>query len=168
MYELKAQILRDAGNFDQAVEIYEDVIEKVNNDDRLEKKIRDEFADDIRYMLSGVYVDMKKIDKAADQLKDAVEEKAGQREYNNDLGFIWADNDMNLEESETLIRKAIDLDKKERKKLNPELKDDKDNASYLDSLGWVLYSRRSTRTPCCRYRRRSSRRKGNTWKSTII
>src|SRR6202163_3355053 len=39
-----------------------------------------------------------------------------------------------------MIRKAIDEERKQRKK-DPELKpeEDKDNAAYLDSLGWVLY-----------------------------
>ena len=38
-------------------------------------------------------------------------------------------------------RKAIEEDKKQRLKANPDMKPDdvKDNASYLDSLGWVLF-----------------------------
>ena len=61
--------------------------------------------------------------------------------FNNDLGFIWADRGLNLPESEKLIRKAIDEDRKARRKANPELKpeEDRDNAAYLDSLGWVLF-----------------------------
>src|SRR5262249_41690714 len=63
--------------------------------------------------------------------------------YNNDLGYIWADHDMNLEEAEKLIRKALEEDKKQRR-ANPELdaEDDHDNAAYLDSMGWVLYKRK--------------------------
>src|SRR5262249_16195314 len=60
--------------------------------------------------------------------------------YMNDLGFIWADHDMNLDEAEKMIRKAIDLDKKKRKD-NPELGEG-DNGAYLDSLGWVLYKQK--------------------------
>ena len=64
--------------------------------------------------------------------------------YLNDLGFIWADHDMKFEESEKLIRKALDLDKTAREKALKEGKIDEEtakqeNAAYLDSLGWVLF-----------------------------
>jgi len=142
MLELKADVLRTAGKYEEAVEIYNDVIARVVKDKRLEQEIRDDFADDVRYTLSGVYIEMKQVEKAADQLKTLLKKKPDNPTYNNDLGFIWADHDMNLEESENLIRKALEEDKKIRKKTNPELKDDKDNPSYLDSLGWVLYKRK--------------------------
>jgi tetratricopeptide (TPR) repeat protein len=54
---------------------------------------------------------------------------------------------MNLDESEKLIRKALELDKAERKKLKDQGlidgEDDKENAAYLDSLGWVLYKKKN-------------------------
>src|SRR5207245_655211 len=62
--------------------------------------------------------------------------------YNNDLGFIWADHDMNLDEAEKLIRKAIVEEKKLRKKAGVPMAEDKDNAAYLDSLGWVLFKKK--------------------------
>src|SRR5262249_22454317 len=59
-------------------------------------------------------------------------------------GFIWADHDMKLDESEKLIRKAIEQDRKDRKKIEGLTPDeDKDNAAYLDSLGWVLFKKRN-------------------------
>src|SRR5262249_24712791 len=63
--------------------------------------------------------------------------------YYNDLGYIWADRGQNLEESEKLIRKALDLDRK-RRKAQPNLKpeEDRDNGAYLDSLGWVLFKQK--------------------------
>src|SRR5262249_38730474 len=56
----------------------------------------------------------------------------------------WADHDMNLAESEKLIRKAIEEDRRQRRKANPDLKPelDKDNPAYLDSLGWVLFKQK--------------------------
>jgi uncharacterized protein HemY len=53
-----------------------------------------------------------------------------------------ADHDRNLDEAERLIRKAIELDRKERRQgaLKPE--QDKDNPAYLDSLGWVLFKQK--------------------------
>ena len=46
---------------------------------------------------------------------------------------------MNLDEAEKLVRKALAEDKKLRKK---EGKPYKDNAAYLDSLGWVLFKQK--------------------------
>jgi len=48
---------------------------------------------------------------------------------------------MKLDESEKLIKEALDLDKKEKEKAKAEGKLDEvtENAAYLDSLGWVYY-----------------------------
>jgi uncharacterized protein HemY len=84
------------------------------------------------------------VDKAAEQLKALLAREPDNATYNNDLGYIWADHDMKLEESERLIRKAIEEDRKARRKANPGLKPelDKDNPAYLDSLGWVLFKQK--------------------------
>ncbi len=140
-HSLKAQVLREGEQHEDAAKLYVELIDKVSKDDRLEKEVRDEWADEFRYTLSGLYVDMGQIDKAAEQLKALLEREPNNPTYNNDLGFIWADNGKNLQEAEKLIRRAIAEERKIRKKLNPDLtpKDDKDNPSYVDSLGWVLF-----------------------------
>jgi len=139
----KAQVLREGEKYDEAAKVYLDVIERVEKDDRLKKEERQDVADEYRYALSGVYVDLNQVEKAADQLKKLLARKPDHPTYNNDLGYIWADRGLHLEEAEKLIRKAIDEDRKQRRKLDPKIKpeDDVDNASYLDSLGWVLYKR---------------------------
>jgi tetratricopeptide (TPR) repeat protein len=61
---------------------------------------------------------------------------------NNDLGYQWADRSKNLDEAEKMIRKALELDRKARGDggvLGPDA--DRDNAAYIDSLGWVLFRR---------------------------
>ena len=141
--ELKGWVMREAGKFDEAARIYEDVLERIGKDDRLDKEQKDELAGSIRYTLSGVYVDMKKIEKAADHLKALLAKDEKNPTYNNDLGFIWADHDMNLDEAEKLVRRAIAEDAKIRKKIKDLPKEeDHDNAAYLDSLGWVLYKKK--------------------------
>src|SRR6185437_13381331 len=99
------------------------------------KEARDELSNSIRYRLSGLYVDINEIGKAAEQLKALLAQKPDDPTYNNDLGYIWADHDMNLAESEKLIRKAIAEERKLREKIKDKLKpeDDKDNPAYLDS-----------------------------------
>lgn len=142
--ELKGRIYREANLLDQAAKTYEEVIDKVKNDKRLSKEDQEEFMGDLRYRLSGVYVDLKQIEKASGHLKALLEKEPDNPTYNNDLGYIWADHDMNLTEAEKLIRKAIEDDRKQRRKANPNLKpeEDKDSAAYLDSLGWVLFKQK--------------------------
>jgi len=64
--------------------------------------------------------------KAADLFRKSIELDP----YNaalplNALGYMWADRNENLEEAETLIRRALELEP--------------DNGAIIDSLGWVLY-----------------------------
>lgn len=142
--DVKARVLRQAGKLDQAAQSYEDMIDRARRDPNLNDRQKNIVIDDSRYALSGVYVDLNQIDKAAGQLKALLEKDPENPSFNNDLGFIWADHDMNLAESEKLIRKAIENDRKQRQKDNPNQKPEeiKDNPSYLDSLGWVLYKQK--------------------------
>ena len=97
----------------------------------------------MKYTLSGVYVDLKQIDKAAEQLETLIKDDPDNPTFLNDLGFIWADHDMKFDESEKLIRKAIEKDREQRKKAEDLTKEeDQDSAAYLDSLGWVLYKKK--------------------------
>ena len=113
----------------------------LKKDEDLSKQEQQEYVNNIRYTLSALHMDLNEVDKATADLKSLLEKDPDNPGYNNDLGYIWADHDMNLAESEKLIRKAIDEDKKQRLKANPDQKPDavKDNPSYLDSLGWVLF-----------------------------
>jgi tetratricopeptide (TPR) repeat protein len=57
----------------------------------------------------------------------------------NNLGYNLADQSRKLAEAETMIRRAIELDRDERLRVTgtPEA----DRGTYLDSLGWVLFRR---------------------------
>jgi tetratricopeptide (TPR) repeat protein len=156
---LKGRVLREQGKNDDAVEAFEETLKKLDGlkprkgEDGEEKEDKEQFEKrvagyktSIRYMLTGVYTDLNKVDKAAGILQDLVKEYPNNSTYHNDLGYIWADHDQNLDESERLIRKALELDREERKKLRDqgvlEPEDDKDNAAYLDSLAWVLFKKK--------------------------
>jgi tetratricopeptide (TPR) repeat protein len=141
--QLKGWVLREADKLGDAAKTYETVLERLQGDKALKPDQKSRYIERNRYLLSGVYVDLKKIDKAAEQLQALLKEKPDDPTYNNDLGYIWADHDMNFDEAEKLIRKALEEDKKKRKAspdYNPD--DDKDNSAYLDSLGWVLYKKK--------------------------
>jgi tetratricopeptide (TPR) repeat protein len=140
--ELRARVLREAGKFDEAAKVYEDVLARVNKDKDLETDERDHYTERFRYILSNVYVDAKKIDMATKMLQGLLEQKPNDPGYNNDLGYIWADHDMNLDEAEKLIRKALELDEQRRKANKLASEEDRPNGAYLDSLGWVLYKKK--------------------------
>lgn len=137
---LKGRVLRGADKLEDAAEVYRDVIKKVENETRLAEAVRQEYVDDYRYALSGIYADLGQPDKAAAQLKLLVEREPNNPTYNNDLGFTWADSGTNLEEAEKLIRKAMAEDRKQRKASSQNnAQTDRDSPAYLDSLGWVLF-----------------------------
>ncbi len=151
--QLKGWVQREAGKTDDAITTYEDVLDKLDDAKGLKPDAKARIKRNVRYILSGLHVDNKQIDKAAKQLQMLIKDDPDNPTYYNDLGFIWCDNDKNLDESEKLIRKALELDAKQRKKAleDPEKKKDltpddverlkKENAAYVDSLGWVLYKK---------------------------
>lgn len=95
---------------------------------------------EVRYLLSSVCMSAERTDRAEEQLQLCLKLDPDNPTVNNDLGYIWADGNKNLDQAETLIRRALELDRRRRKgtaSLDPP--DAEDNASYADSLGWVLY-----------------------------
>ena len=140
--ELKAEVFIAADKPKEAIKLFLDELDRIKSDTELKKDAREELASTIRYRLSGLYVDVNQIDKAAEQLKALLAQAPDNPTYNNDLGYIWADHDMNLAESEKLIRKAIDEQRKLREKAKLKPEEDQDNPAYLDSLGWVLYKQK--------------------------
>jgi tetratricopeptide (TPR) repeat protein len=138
--ELGAWVQQDKGKFDEAVKIYQKVMKLIADDKNLPPEEKGKLQDTVRYILSGVYVDADQVDKAAEQLKILLAKEPDSPRYNNDLGYIWADHDINIAQAEKMIRKALDEDRKQRKLKGPEEgEEDDDNAAYLDSMGWVLF-----------------------------
>ncbi|MGL6076888.1 MAG: tetratricopeptide repeat protein [Fimbriiglobus sp.] len=155
--KLKGDVYLEADKLDEATSTYETTIEKMEKDLAAAKKGKGErnvaLAEELtrqtktmKYMLTSVYVDNGEVDKCVALLEKLIKEDPDRATYYNDLGFILADHDKRLEESEKFVRKALELDAADRKKL---LKEEKiteeiakeENAAYLDSLGWVLYKR---------------------------
>lgn len=140
--QLKGWIQREDGKLGDAITTYNEVLDKLDSaKNSLPPDEKEKAKDRVRYVLSGLYVDNKEIDKAAKELETLMKRNPDSATYKNDLGFIWCDHDMKLEESEKLIKEALALDKKEKEKLKSEGKLDEvtENAAYLDSLGWVYY-----------------------------
>lgn len=145
--QLKGWVQREAGKYDDAIDTYIEVLNRLDNADSLKGDLKTRLKRNVNYLLSGLHVENKQIDKAAARLEGLMKDDPENPTYYNDLGFIWADHDQNLAKSEELIRKALKLDSEQRKKLLEEGKISaetakQDNAAYLDSLGWVLYKQK--------------------------
>ena len=96
----------------------------------------------IRYTLSGVYSTLGDEARSEEQLKLILDADPNDASACNDLGYLWADQNKNLPEAERLIRKALELDRRQRTE-GPDARPDadRDNGAYVDSLGWVLFRR---------------------------
>jgi tetratricopeptide (TPR) repeat protein len=133
---VRAEFQQLIGQYAAAAKSYEELLGRIAKEESLPEEQKARFQEAVRYALSNVYVELGQIDKASEQLKLLLAKSPDSPSYNNDLGYIWADHDLNLDDAEKMIRKAIAEDRKQRKARSEE---DKDNAAYLDSLGWVLF-----------------------------
>src|SRR5262249_34734417 len=122
---LRIEILRQAEQYDRAVKECESLLQDFSRAGQIR---------DIRYSLSNVYSSAKEHAKAEEQLRLILEADPNDATANNDLGYIMADQNKNLDEAERLIRKAIDLDIAEKKHGKAVTTDgDEANAAYIDS-----------------------------------
>ena len=94
-----------------ATKTYENLLTLIDKDKDLDKEAKIKATTPIHYTLSSLYVDLRLIDKAAEHLQALLAVKPNDPTYNNDLGYIWADHDMNLDQAEKMIRKALEEDR---------------------------------------------------------
>jgi len=78
-----------------------------------------------RLELSGVCVTLGRMDEAEERLEEVLDEFPDDPEADNDLGFLWADQNKHLERALPMIRVAV--------------ADQPDNRAFRDSLGWVYF-----------------------------
>jgi tetratricopeptide (TPR) repeat protein len=112
---------REAKQSQQAVATFEEALHEA----QLEED--DDFVNAKFYFNYGAAAEQAGLyNKAADLLRKSIAlDPENSAEAGNYLGYMWADHNMNLEEAETMIRRA--------------LQSEPNNASYLDSLGWVEF-----------------------------
>jgi len=128
---VKVQMLSAGGQHEKALTECQAVLKDYNQGGDLR---------DVRVELSNVLLAAGKPDKSEEELQSVLRSDPNDATVNNNLGYQWAERNKNLVEAEKLIRKAIDLDHKQRTSgtaLGPD--SDKDNAAYVDSLGWALF-----------------------------
>jgi tetratricopeptide (TPR) repeat protein len=131
MKKLRVYALSEAGKHEQAVAECQSMLKEYNQGSELRE---------VRLTLSRTYLAMGKHEESDDQLQMILKADPNDATACNDLAYHWADRGKNLDEAEKLIRKAIDLDQKQRAGNAFSGADaDKDNAAFVDSLGWVLF-----------------------------
>jgi tetratricopeptide (TPR) repeat protein len=112
---------REAKQSQQAVATFEEALHEA----QLEED--DDFVNAKFYFNYGAAAEQAGLyNKAADLLRKSIAlDPENSAEACNYLGYMWAEHNMNLEEAETMIRRA--------------LQSEPNNASYLDSVGWVEF-----------------------------
>ena len=122
----KAAILAQAKRYDEAIR---ESVETMKSFPKITTAIK------ARYTLSNIYSLKGDYEKSEEQLRLILETDPEAPLANNNLGYQMADRNVNLDEAERLIRRAIESDRSMRKEAGEE----GDNAAYVDSLGWVLF-----------------------------
>lgn len=79
------------------------------------------------YVLAGAYGRIGAEKQNEQVLREVLKLDPSFAGANNDLGYTWAEQGKNLDQAEAMVGKA--------------LRDEPDNPSFLDSMGWVLYKR---------------------------
>ncbi len=127
----RAQLLSQAERHEQAIAECQALLKEYNQSGDVHR---------IRHLLSAIYSSAQQSDKAEEQLLLILKDDPDDATANNDLGYLWADQNKKLDEAEKRIRRALELDKRQRNSLTRVgLDSDRDNAAYVDSLGWVLF-----------------------------
>ncbi len=90
----------------------------------------------IRYLRSESYLGLRRNADSEAELRGILEENPDDVLALNNLGYNLADQNRKLPEAETLIRRAIEVDRFERGRAGEPILE---HAAYLDSLGWVKF-----------------------------
>jgi len=112
---------REAKQSQQAVATFEEALHEAQLDED------DDVVNAKFYFNYGAAAEQAGLyEKAADLLRKSIAlDPANSAEAYNYIGYMWADHNMNLDEAETMIKRALESEP--------------NNASYLDSLGWVEF-----------------------------
>jgi tetratricopeptide (TPR) repeat protein len=127
----RISVLTQAERYPQAITEAQGLAKEYNQPEQI-RAIRDS--------LHNAYAAMRDFAKAEEQLRLILQADPNDATANNNLGYLWADQGKNLDEAERLIRKALELDREQKKVGGSVTMDgDADNAAFVDSLGWVLF-----------------------------
>jgi tetratricopeptide (TPR) repeat protein len=127
----RAEFLSEAGKHREAIAECRQLLEEYT---------RQSDARKVRLRYSSILSTANDPTHAEQQLRVLLDVDSSDALVCNNLGYLLAEQNKDLAEAERLIRKAIDLDRDQRRD-NKEGVDEGENAAYLDSLGWALFRR---------------------------
>ena len=114
-------VYRYQENFTRAVEIYSNAIDKIIADDG---EVGEKYWS-VLYARGIAYERLKEFKKSEDDLKAALNFRPNDPYLLNYLGYSWADQGINLDQSLAMIMRAVQAQP--------------DDGYIADSLGWVFY-----------------------------
>ncbi len=103
--------------WDESIQAYSELVSSPAIDEDLLRRTR--------LALSNAHVQQGDLAAGEKVLEEVYKTHPDDPGVNNDLGYLYADQDKNLEQAEQMIRLAVAAEP--------------DNPAYLDSLGWVLF-----------------------------
>jgi tetratricopeptide (TPR) repeat protein len=118
-----AWILYHNDRREEAAQAYRELIEKFDSD--FSSAEGRQVLRESRLVLSNLAVLAGDMPQAVEWLEEVLDEFPDDIGALNDLGYLWADQNVKLQRAHRMIRQAVE--------------GDPDNAAYRDSLGWVLY-----------------------------
>ena len=116
-------ILYHAKRYDEAGQAYRELLARFDSDHQ-SGETRKELKT-ARLILSNIAVMKNDLPQAEEWLEQVLDEYPDDISAKNDLGYLWADQNKNLERALAMIQEAVGAE--------PE------NAAYRDSLGWVYF-----------------------------
>ncbi len=126
---LEQQLLKHPKNMFFAMQLL-NTYERMNRTDDMQRvadRAREAAAGDARqlYLVATLYTRVDQKEKSRAALEESLRIDPDDPATNNDLGYTWAEDGINLDRAEAMARIAVQAEP--------------DNGSFLDSLGWVYY-----------------------------
>ncbi len=143
----RAELLAEAGKGNEAIQTLQKLLTQSEEDSRVyssmvsvsqkDKKFREaeqlllgaekyyKNKEQYYFILGATYERLKEWDKAEKTFRKVLELNPKSAASLNYLGYMWADQNVHLEESLDFLKKAVSMDP--------------NNGAYLDSLGWAYF-----------------------------
>jgi tetratricopeptide (TPR) repeat protein len=132
-HRVRVQVLSALGRHERAVAECRGLLREYNQGGDLAR---------VRISLSQALAAAGRHAESEEQLRLVLRADPNDALANNNLGYQLAERNKDLDEAERLVRKALELDRKERTTGSfVAVGADEDNPNYVDSLGWVLFRR---------------------------